>query len=586
MMSLAVVVVVKATLVCGGALLFSHLCRRTRASIRHVVLVLAFVALVVIPGAGSAVPSLAVTVPAAITSSVERTQPIVSVSQAEGSGTAPITRNATVERSVTATQVLTVIWLTGVALFMTPVVAGFWQVSRLRMRALPWTERQELVQTLSSSLGLRRRIDAVIHDTVPGPMTCGILRPCIFVPASARHWDEATLRRALRHEIEHVARWDFLINCAARVVCAAYWFHPWVWAAWRRLRLDAERACDDAVVQEDDAREYAALLVAMAQGKAAGTRPLLAMAGRDDLAARVAALLDHQQTRGRVGRRRAAALTIAGAIAMLAVASVTVARAMPQAQVAAAAPSQTFAAASIKRNPLQQIRFVDGQMVATNVTVRELLIAAFGVRDIDSGPGWVNGYRFDIVAKMPSDNQGPERGSKSLQAFLAERFKLVAHRGSKDSPIYALVQARPGGSLGPRMTVSQRDCRTDTTCGMSSSDGRLAGRGITLAEFTRNLRAHLGDVPGGRQFFDRELMDRTGLSGRFDFTLQWTPDATTPSPADAGQPSQFRPFASVLDSNAPRFLAALEEQLGLTIESQLAPKPVLVIDSIEEPAGN
>ena len=137
------------------------------------------------------------------------------------------------------------------------------------------------------------------------------------------------------------------------MVCAAYWFHPLVWAAWRRLRLEAERACDDAVLREDDARDYASLLVSIAQREPADTRrPLLAMAGRDDLAARVAAVLDNDQTRGRVGRRRATGLIVAGAIAILGVAPITVARAMPQTQATgAAAPSLTSAAASIKRNP-------------------------------------------------------------------------------------------------------------------------------------------------------------------------------------------------------------------------------------------
>ena len=108
-------------------------------------------------------------------------------------------------------------------------------------------------------------IDALLHNGLTGPMTCGVLKPAIILPASAQQWDEAALRCALRHELEHVARWDFLTHCLSRMICAAYWFHPLVWAAWRRLRLEAERACDDAVLRQDDARDYASLLVAIAQ---------------------------------------------------------------------------------------------------------------------------------------------------------------------------------------------------------------------------------------------------------------------------------------------------------------------------------
>ncbi len=511
---------------------------------------------------------------------------------------------------MTFAQVAIGVWLTGVVLFLMPVVAGFWQMRRLRARALPWTEGQARAQTLASALGVHRKVDAMLHDAVTGPMTCGVLRPSIILPVSAHEWDVMSLRCALRHEIEHVARWDFLTLCLARMVCAVYWFHPLVWAAWRRMRLEAERACDDAVVREDDAGDYASLLVSMAQRDPASTRrPLLAMAGRNDLAARVAAVLDHDQTRGRIGRRRVAGLMVAGAVATLGVAPITVARAMPQTPSAqtplsAAAPPQTFAAASIKRNGLEQIRQMDGQMIATNVTVRDLLILAFGVRDIAGGPWWLGGYRFDIVASMPSDNLGPGQGSKSLQAFLTERFKLVAHRGSKDVPIYALVAARPDGRLGPQITPSPMDCRPDAvrarfsaiglpadtggrpTCGISSTFGQMAGRGVTLAELVRNLPAHLGGGIRSPTTFDRVLTDRTGVSDRFDFTLEWTPDAGVQSTAATPTPGQNRPFVSALESTAPNFLTALEEQLGLTIESQLAPIPVLVIDSIEEPRAN
>ena len=84
--------------------------------------------------------------------------------------------------------------------------------------------------------------------------------------------------------------------------------------------------------------------------------------------------------------------------------------------------------------------------------------------------------------------------------------------------------------------------------------------------------------------FDRQVIDRTGLSGRFDFTVEWTPDATQSLPAETNPP-RYRPFISPLESSAPRLLAALEEQLGLKLDSQLATEPVLVIDKIERP-GN
>jgi uncharacterized protein (TIGR03435 family) len=107
---------------------------------------------------------------------------------------------------------------------------------------------------------------------------------------------------------------------------------------------------------------------------------------------------------------------------------------------------------------------------------------------------------------------------------------------------------------------------------------------VTLEEFAKNLTVHLRFYGAGR-LFDRQLIDRTGLTGRYDFHMEWEQDRGGSS-AVASDPPRFPPFVSALESNAPRFLAALQRQLGLRIESQMAPAPVLVIDSIEPPVEN
>lgn len=397
MMSLAVLAIVKATLVCGVAFLLSHLCRRTRASIRHLLFALAFTALVAIPGGGTVLPTVTVMAPATATALPARTRDMPSAvlsdagAAASASSTPSVSRDTAPTRSsVTIAQAVIGTWLAGVALFLIPVVVGLWQMRRLRQIASPWIDGHALVQALGPTLAVHRPIDVLLHKGVAGPMTCGILRPAIILPATAEQWDEATLRCALRHELEHIARWDFLTHCLSRAVCAAYWFHPLVWAAWRRLRLEAERACDDAVLREDGATEYASLLVSLAQREAAEVRqPLLAMAGRGDLAARVRAVLDSCQTRGRIGRRRATALIVTGAIAIFGIASITVAHEMPETQTRRTAASPTtFEAASLKRNPSSKIWHAGGRMIATNVSLRHLLTFAFGVRDVDNAPWW------------------------------------------------------------------------------------------------------------------------------------------------------------------------------------------------------
>lgn len=609
MMSFAVLAILKATLACGAALLLARACRRARASIRHLLFALAFTALIVIPAAGPIVPAVTVMLPAAAASSaaVGSEAPVPVQPSADprlaGERAPAIAGTAAADGSLTIPQVLVVLWLIGVAVFLLPVVAGFWQVRRLRRTAIPWTGGEELLRSLASARGVHRRVDTVLHDAVTGPITCGVLRPLIVLPVTVQDWDEGSLERSLRHELEHVARWDLLTNCLSRIICAAYWFHPMVWAAWRRLRLEAERACDDAVVLEDDARDYASLLVSMAQPAAGGQPPLLAMASRDDLTARVAALLDHDQRRGPVGRRTAAGLIAVAVAAMIGIAPITVARATPQVQVESAVQSTSFADASIKRLPPAQLRQFDGRIIGTGLTVQNLLIMAFGVRDVENAPPWVRMDRFDIVANAPREITKTQE-SKNLQALLIERFKLVAHRETRDFPVYALVLARPDGSLGPQLTPSKMDCsRRDSiraravtgavpaaaagelpNCSTTSSDGRMAGGGVTLEELARNLPTHLRFYGTGRMFAG-QLIDRTGLTGRFDFRMEWEQDVAASSRAASGPP-QVQPFVPALESSAPRFLAALQQQLGLKIESQTAPGPVLVIDSIEPPTEN
>lgn len=622
MTSFAVLVLVKATLVCGVAFLLSYLCRRTRASIRHLLFALAFTALVAIPGVSLISPTVAVTVPGDVTTSVPRLADtaatvLSSGGPSESMGSGAVSRPPASIRSFTIAEVIVAMWLIGVALCLVPVVVGSWQIHRLRQVASPWFEGQAMLQNLAPAVGVHRPTKVLLHDVVWGPMTCGVLKPAIILPLTAVQWDEATCRHALRHELEHVARWDVLTHNLTRVICAAYWLHPCVWAAWQRLRLESERACDDAVLRKEDAKDYAALLVSMAQRQGVEQRRvLLAMAGRDDLAARVAAVLDDSQARGRVGRRWATALIVAGAMVIFGIAPITVVRATPQLQATSLAdPPLIFETASLTRNRgnarslmylTEDINGTPGVgsdsrvqwMIASNMTARHLVWFAYGfqlrsnnggggLHQIQNVPEWVDSDRFDLVAKAPS-RATPEQMQQMMQSLLAERFAFVAHHQLEEFPIYALVVSRRDGMLGPRMTPSHVDCRynpgASSACGLSGGRGRLEGRGVTTAQLVKTLPNHLS---GSSQIaFDRRVVDETSLSGAFDLILEWPPD---PVAHDARAPQgqrrllQHRFFALPLELRAPNFLVALREQLGLRFNNQLAPEPVLVIDKIEPP---
>ena len=139
------------------------------------------------------------------------------------------------------------------------------------------------------------------------------------------------MRRALVHELEHARRFDWPVQILARVTCAFYWFHPLAWVAWRSLRLEAERACDDAVVRSSNNADYAEQLVGLARRlTGAGPRLSLAMAGRSDLSARVSALLDSRQRRGRAGAGAVCAAALGSMLLVAGIAPVTAVAAIDQ----------------------------------------------------------------------------------------------------------------------------------------------------------------------------------------------------------------------------------------------------------------
>lgn len=152
----------------------------------------------------------------------------------------------------------------------------------------------------------------------------GLWHPAILLPVDAGTWSDSELRRSLIHELEHVRRNDWATQLAARAAVACYWFHPLVWIAWRQLCLEAERASDDAVLCSAECTEYAEQLVGLARRMSkAQAQPALGMANRSDLSARVSALLDSTQQRGRTGFLVAASAFGVACLVVVAIAPLT-----------------------------------------------------------------------------------------------------------------------------------------------------------------------------------------------------------------------------------------------------------------------
>jgi beta-lactamase regulating signal transducer with metallopeptidase domain len=321
--SIELSIVAKATAIAIAGLIAVRLASHARASVRHLLLAATFASLLALPLLLIAAPQATIDFPVATAAATPGSEAAVRPSPA----VRPTTDDApAVRQQWTWPSALTLVrgvWLAGVVLFLAPVPIVLWRLRRLRRTGLPWPNLQQQTHALAAEHGIRRRVELMRHEHVPGPITFGVLRPVVMMPADADQWPQADVRRAIVHELEHVTRRDWVILLAARSICALYWFHPLAWVAWRKLSLEAERSCDDAVVVSEERTDYAEQLVTLAQRLSATEEaPMLGMANRSDLSMRVSAVLDDRQRRGRAGLGLVAGAIGAAALIVLAIAPV------------------------------------------------------------------------------------------------------------------------------------------------------------------------------------------------------------------------------------------------------------------------
>jgi uncharacterized protein (TIGR03435 family) len=259
----------------------------------------------------------------------------------------------------------------------------------------------------------------------------------------------------------------------------------------------------------------------------------------------------------------------------------------------AAKPS--FEVASVKPNKsgdrgMSSAEQPGGRFIVTNMPLATLVRNAFDLQEsqLVGLPDWGSSERFDIVAKaeqeFPRTNERPRLAQRMMQSLLEERFKLVSHRETRELPAYALVLARTDGRLGPQLKQSDVDCAAlaaaRRAAGAAPAGGGVSAstpsappppgqrRQCTMTMAGGTLRA--GSVPIASliatlsSVVQRIVVDRTGLTGGFDFDLAFS----TEQSADATSPSVF---------------TAVQEQLGLKLDSVRVPMDVLVVDSVERP---
>lgn len=335
--------IVKATLLLGVALVLSLLARRASASLRHLIAAATFGVLLLLPLTATLVPARMVTVatPSASRPADRSPRPQAAAAVSGPEAVLPIGQASTLREDVVAAGYA--FYLFGVAWLGVSLLIGIVRLFRLGSQAEVSVAGTRLANEMARAARLRAGIEVAVTPRLAVPITFGWTRPVILLPGEVAQWGEAALARAIRHELEHVARGDWAIQIVSRLALALYWPHPFAWLLWRRLRLEAERACDDAVVRSQGAAEpYAEQLVSLAR-KLMGhaVAPALSMATRSDLGLRVEAILDRGCRRAPRSRRASIGVGVAALAAMLAVAPFQVIGApLPAAQAPAAAQDE------------------------------------------------------------------------------------------------------------------------------------------------------------------------------------------------------------------------------------------------------
>jgi bla regulator protein BlaR1 len=513
------------------------------------------------------------------------------------------------------------------------VVLSFWytrwrRISAATREAAPLRDGREVeaLRRLEQVGGLPPRIDMLLSRTPLEPGIFGIARPVLIWPEGiSEHLEDAHLEAILAHELWHVRRRDNLAAAIHMVVEAIFWFHPLVWWLGARMVEERERACDEEVLELGSERQVYAESILKVCEFCLGS-PLSCVSGVTgaDLKKRMVYIMTERVVR-KLDFSRKLLLSVAASLAIalpIVFGLVTAPRVRAQAQVENAADiAPVYEVTSLKpsrpRNGMVEVGFffTPEGISATGVTLQSLIQEAYGVGDqqISGAPDWIKSEHYDIEAKVDrsaADELGKLREDqrsvatqRMLQTLLADRFKLTLQRGAKELPVYALVIGENGSKLQeakagdtPSKGVKFLDGRplepgmmsmqygTNGPDGhplesgmmmMQFGGGQIAGHGVPLGVLAKQLSQQLGVA----------VVDKTGLTGKYDFTLQWAPDKSQ-APLRGAEESPAGSDGTLSVESSPSLFTAIQEQLGLKLEPQKAPMQVLVIDHVEAPAGN
>ena len=482
--------------------------------------------------------------------------------------------------------------------FAVIVILGIWACGFSGLALMRFRGELRIRAAIRASTPMRIPVAVEVRSS-PGllePGVVGLFRPILLVPADIiQRLTPRQLEAVLLHELCHVRRRDNLASAVHMIVEAVFWFHPLVWWISARLVEERERACDEEVLRlGTEPQVYAQGILNICASYLERSWSSVSGVAGSNLKKRIQVILT-----GRVpsdlnfGKRAALAVAATAALALPIVVGVLDApmlRAQPAQPTVVAGPrvevsimpakdcdgsgrATESGGSSTYESPSS------GTLLARCETVAALIQAVYGVSADDQinqteGPAWINSARYTIRA-APSVSGSQIR--PILQALLEDRLQLKIHHRTRQAPVYLLTVAKAGPKLKqfkegdctplglPKTPVSalfrklepgqKPGCYQATL--ISGPKMAMDMRPITLDELSRHLE----------QVLARPVINRTGMTGRFDLYLEFAADqGTTP-----GRISLF---------------TALQDQLGLTLEPTTGSSDLIVIDHIERPSEN
>jgi bla regulator protein blaR1 len=509
------------------------------------------------------------------------------------------------------------VWLCGFVAVLLLWCTRWRRISLAIRHSMPVREGREIeaLRRLERTAGIRQKVEMLLSRSMLEPGVFGMARPVLVWPEGiSRHLETPHLEAILAHELWHVRRRDNLAAALHMIVEAVFWFHPLVWWLGTRLVDERERACDEEVLASGGERRIYAESILRVCEFCVGS-PLACVSGVTgaDLKKRMVHIMS-EHVANKLNFRKKLLLTVAGLAAITApivfgLANATPSRAQSQNENASArfesftiTSSQPSDSSKPGEKQMTKMMFgPDKGFIAANVTLQTVIQDAYGVQanQIVGAPDWLNSERFNIEGKV-SPSQGPDSASSQsfavrgpdaprvvpdvtavkqmMQAALADSTKLIVHTETKVLPTYVLVVAEGGSKLQPTPaeelssfegTNSQFGPRMVNGVRLKANDsGRvmdLQAHGMSADDLAEHLARQLG----------QPVINKTGLTGRYNFQLHFTKYATQPVSSDAS--------ADSASTDSPSLLTAVQEQLGLKLEPQKSPTEVLVIDHIDKP---